>query len=363
MKLVVIGFVYFAMIYFNRKRVSPFLCYLVVFIIMAFQSNVRGDFYVYADNFLKNNQLCSNWDDLEVGWYWLTRIFGFSNFSVFYFFVALFEIWTLSVITKKYVPRTYWLLPAVLFFFDMNMMYFQMKGLRQALAIELGALSLYTIGKGVSIKNVILSLGLCLLAFSMHQTALLLVPFVLIYILMSKSNALCSDIKSSAYCLPLIFVALYFVIYLFKVNLVDKLLPLLFQIDLGGMEGYFGEMGSVEYSLLIDLIKGYFIFYVAYNLKYSYGIGRYLTILCLLGLYLDMFLFGMGTLFRIPLYLTIFVIVVYPNIANSLRRNNRKVESAIFILLSIAYAYRTFVTVSMRGMQDGLDSYRFMFEF
>lgn len=362
MKLIIIGFVYFALMYLNRKKVSPFGFFLIVFIVMAFQSNVPGDFYAYANYFAEYNLAKFNINKIEVGWYCLNRIFGFLNFSFFYFFVALIEIWTLSIFTKKYVPRVFWLLPAILFFFDMNMMFFQMKGLRQALAIELGVLAIFAVGRGRSIKNVIFSLALSLLAFSMHQTALLVVTYVVVYVIISKLKILNSEIKLGSNLIPITAVGFFYFIYVSKTLLVDKWQPILLQLNLGGMEGYFGEMGTKEYHILIDLIKGYFVFYVAYNLKYSYGMQRYITLLCLLGLYMDMFLFGMGNLFRASLYLTIFSLFVYPNVAFSLKQNHRKVESIVFMILSIAYAYRTFVTVSMRGMSDGLDNYKFIFE-
>lgn len=364
MKLIIIGFLYFAIMYLNRKKVSPFACFFIVFIVMAFQSNVTGDFYTYAANFERYRQFGMDINSrLEIGWLWLNRLFGFSNFFVFYFCVALFEIWVLSKFTKKYVPKAYWILPAILFFFDMNMMFFQMKGLRQALAIELGVSAMYIIGDNVTKKNVLISLMLSLLAFSMHQTALWVVVYVVLYIILSKTKVLFYGIKSGSYWLPLIAVGLYYFISISKVLLIDRLRPLLLQLDLGGKEGYFGGMSTVSYHALIDFIKGYFVFYVAYNLKYSYGMQRYITMLCLFGLYMDMFLFGMGNLFRTALYLTIFGIFVYPNVVNSLRMNNRKVEALIFLVLSVAYAFRTFITVSMRGMTDALDNYKFLFEF
>lgn len=350
--------------YIYRKKVSPFACFFIVFIVMAFQSNVTGDFYTYAANFERYRQFGMDINSrLEMGWLWLNRLFGFSNFFVFYFCVALFEIWVLSKFTKKYVPKAYWILPAILFFFDMNMMFFQMKGLRQALAIELGVTAMYVIGDNVIKKNVLISLLLSLLAFSMHQTALLVVFYVILYIILSKTKVLSYEIKLDSYWLPLIAVGLYYFISISKASFIDRLQPLLLQFDLGGKEGYFGEMSTVSYHVLIDLIKGYFVFYVAYNLKYSYGVQRYITLLCLLGLYMDMFFFGMGNLFRAALYLTIYTLFVYPNVAFSLKKNQRKVESMFFIVLSIVYAYRTFVTVSMRGMTDALDNYRFLFEF
>ena len=363
MKLVIIGFLYFAIMYLYRKKISPYVCFFIIFIVMAFQSNVPGDFYRYAQDFAVYNRTANNFDDVESGWYCLNRLFSFSNFSIFYFFIAIFEYWILSKFTKIYVPKKYWILPAILFFFDMNMMFFQMKGLRQALAIELGILALFTLGKGVSIKNAVLSLALSLLACSMHHTAFFVIAYIVIYILISKSKVLCSEIRFGSYLLPIVAVSLFYFIYTSKFILIDEWQPILMQLNLDGMEGYFGEMEAIEYNFLIDLIKSYFVFYVAYNLKYSYGIQRYITLLCLLGLYMDMFLFGMGNLFRTTLYLTIFCLFVYPNVAFSLKQNHKKVESVFFIILSIGYVYRTFVTVSMRGMPDALDNYRFMFEF
>ena len=345
--------------YLKRKKVSTFACFLIVFIVMAFQSNVPGDFYTYAENFIKYNQLGNNYNETEFGWYCLNRLFSFSDFFFFYLIVAFFEFWVLSKFTKKYVPRAYWLLPAILFFFDMNMMFFQMKGLRQALAIELGVLSIDSIGRGLSVKNVILSFGLALLASSMHHTALLIVGYILVYILIGKSKLLNKEIKLNPYWLSIVAVGLFYFIYTSKALLINKWQPILMQLNLDGMEGYFGEMGTIEYSILIDLIKGYFVFYVAYYIKYSYGIKRYMTLLCLLGLYMDMFLFGMGNLFRATLYLTIFGLFVYPNVAFTLKLHNKKIESLLFIVFATAYAYRTFVTVSMRGMSDALDNYRF----
>lgn len=363
MKLIIIGLLYFFIIYLNRKKVSPYACFFIIFIVMAFQSNVSGDFYTYAESFEKYNRYGINVNETDVGWYGLNRLFGFSNFFIFYFFVALFEFYILSKFTKKYVPRSYWILPAVLFFFDMNMMFFQMKGLRQALAIELGITSLYVLGTKMTKTNVVVSLVLSLLAFSMHATALLVVAYVTIYIIISKTKLLSREIKFGSYLLPVIAISIYYFVYTSKVLLIDRWQPFLLQLDLGGMEGYFGEMGIVEYSFFIDVVKSYFVFYVAYNLKYSCGIQRYITLLCLLGLYMDMFLFGMGNLFRAALYLTIWGIFVYPNVVCSLRLNKRKKEALAFTILTIAYAYRTFITVSTRGMIDALDNYRFIFEF
>ena len=132
-------------------------------------------------------------------------------------------------------------------------------------------------------------------------------------------------------------------------------------MDLGGLEGYFGDLGEASYNILIDVVKGYFVFYIAYSLKYTYGMQRYITMLCLIGAFLDMFLFGMGNLYRVPLFLTIYGIFVYPNVVNILWHNRKRVEALAFLVLSIAYAVRTFVAISMRGNPDMLDTYQFSF--
>lgn len=326
---------------------------------MGFQSNVPGDYYGYQEIYNSISNGLSNFSNYreDVGWLYLNYVIGqIANFKVFILLLSAIETLILAKFIDKYTLEKYRYIAGVLFFFSMNMMLFQMKGLRQGFAIELLLASIFFINDRKYIK----SLCVTILAVLMHKSSILAIPYLLLFPFAKKITHSESN-RKSGHLVPSILAALYFLLLQFKPLYIDYFQPIFMALDLSGYEGYFGEMSVVTYHILISIYGAIAVYAIAYSLPYLNFTGRYFGFISLIGLFVENFFFGQGDLFRLALYYTIFTIISLPNAATVIYKKN-KLLSLCFIVLCIAYAYRTFITMTIRHSTDGFDNYKFIFE-
>lgn len=162
--------------------------------------------------------------------------------------------------------------------------------------------------------------------------------------------------------LPVILTTTYVIMIVNKFYVVDYLRPILMELDLWEREGYFSEMDQNTQNVLFYLYGGIVVFAFSYYLKYALGTDRFIVLMALVGQFTGDFFLGQGSLFRLPLYFSIFSIVAIPNVANYLYKKNYRTLSWIFVLLCIGYAWRTFMPWVYRPQQDGFYTYNFIFE-
>lgn len=364
MVLYILGFVYIFISFVFRKKYNPFWGWLIVFIVMAFQSNVPGDYVSYLTDFIKIAADSYHLDSLqtEKGWNYINYIFSkVANFKVMIFCISLVEYLALASFTKRYALRGFAFLSALIFYFSTNMMLFQMKGIRQGLAVELSLMALMFIDlKGVK-RGGFYSILLLILSYFIHSSSAIFFPFVFIAILMKKYDWSMFKSSSQNFIFPSVITSIYVLLYIFKVVAIDFIQPLLLGLSLGGSEGYFGEMEFVNYNILITVCGAIFTFAVAYVMQVQNGFLKFLSLLTLIALFMEMFFYGMGNLFRLTLYVGIVSLVALPNVSSYLCMKNHKIAAWIFAGLVIAYFWRGFITQTIYHSYNGFDNYMFLF--
>jgi len=344
---------------------------------MGFQCGVPGDYDSYKNLFLAASH---EWVDMDtfadqVGWMRFSRIFvNIGGFPVFIFFISLVEYLILARTINIYCEKKYRFLAGLIFYFSMNLMLFQMKGLRQGLAIELGLLAFYFIDR-MKIHGAVVAFIISIIAISFHKSYWLFVPFLASFFvyksyfcskkqkhLMSTSSQGSKTKKPrSEFFFPMLMSSIYVGTVVLKALFITYAQPLLLAMNLGGYEGYFGEMQVVEQHFLITMYGAISVFFVSWYAQYSQGTKWFIAILALLGLLAESLFFGQGNMFRFSLYIYIFIIFAIPNAASFVQKKGFKKISFSYMLLSVAYFWRTFITLTIRHSVDGFDNYTLIF--
>ena len=273
MILLVIGIIYVFLSFCYRKNYNSYLGLLVILIVMGFQAGVSGDYDRYEATF---NMIQFEGPIVslrsERGWIWLNNLFtGLGSFQLLVFAISFIEYLILVSFIKNYTNSRFKFIAGLIFYFSINMMLFQMKALRQGLAIELCLAALMCIDKIKSIKGVILSFLLVTCACTFHTSALIMTPFVIAYIYL-KNKYILSQVKTKRNILfPIFITSLYIILFIGKSVFIDYIKPILLGLSLMEYEGYFGEMQDVNYNILITLYGIIVVFITSYCVPYFTG--------------------------------------------------------------------------------------------
>ena len=360
MILYILGFFYIAASFLSRKHYNAYLGLLLVLLVMGFQSGVPGDYDSYQENF--NYLMFENADASrlrnESGWILLIQFFGnIGSFHFFIFCISLLQYLILARFINLYADKRFRFIAGLIFYFSINMMLFQMKGLRQGLAVDLCVASLICLEK----RKIISSGLIVLVACTFHTSTFLFVPFLLLYALIRDRKLMNELHDKFSVIFPVFATLAYLLLYFSKEVFLDYVEPILLSLNLGGYEGYFGQIEFVTYHPLITIYGCIVTFATSWYLTQTKGVVKYFTLLTLSSLFVELIFFCLGDLYRFSLFYGIFSIVVYPNIASLLHRRGYKLLSWAFAMLCVAYAWRTFITWTIRHSEDGFDNYRFLF--
>lgn len=361
MILYLLGFFYIAASFLSRKHYNAYLGLLLVLLVMGFQSGVRGDYDGYQSLF--NYMSFDNVDLMSIreenGWLILNILYeklGLS-FQTLVFSISLIQYLILAKFINVYADSKFKFVTGLIFYFSINMMLFQMKGLRQGLAVDLCLASIMCLEQ----RKQIISVLFVLIAYTMHTSTLLFIPFLLLYVVVRNSNWINRCAERVNLRMPVFITALYLLLFLSKEMFFNYIQPILLGMNLMGYEGYFGKLELVSYHPLITIYGCVVTFATSWYMTQVRGIMRYFSFLTLLSLFIEMLFFGLGDLFRFSLFFGIFSIVIFPNIASLLNNNGKKNLSWAFAMLCVAYAWRTFITWTIRNSPDGFDNYQFLF--
>lgn len=153
------------------RNYKPIIGFMFTFLIMAFQSNVEGDYMSYMKDF---GMGYSRTMDTEPLWVLLQMPFYLLGWQYFIFFMVLFQVWVVYRISKMYASNHYQYLGAILFFFTFGMMLIQMKALRQGLAIEICLLPFIMKfdNKNRLLNRILYCYGPVVIAYFIHNSAI-----------------------------------------------------------------------------------------------------------------------------------------------------------------------------------------------
>lgn len=363
MLLIIIGLLYTLISFLNRDKYQPYWGWLIILAIMGLQYSVPGDYDGYEQTFRKvaTNSFDMNSIKTERGWTYLNRLFSyFGTFQLLVFAISLFEYYVLAKFIAYYTDKKFLFLSGLIFYFSMYMMIFQMKGLRQALSIEMCLLALMTIDKHSGLKSMLWSIVLVLLASTIHTSSYLMLPVIFCAIILKTSHwvILKADVPNIKYAG--IITLSYLCLFWMKKTFIEFIRPWLLSLDLMGYEGYFGSLEIIEYHVLITLYHTCIVFAVSYVMQAEKGFMKFLYIMVIISTFCEMITFGLGSLFRITLALNIVSIAVLPNVSSYLYKNQHRILAWLFAGLVISYNFRTFITQTIRHSENGFDNYSFL---
>ncbi len=343
-----------------NKKYSPYWGFLFVLLIMGLQSGVNGDYYGYFDYFndLKSGSFYPQ-SDIEFGWALLNKIFSFTPFPVFLFAISFLQYVILSKFVKIYIPGPYQFIAAILFFFTFSFMLLQMKAIRQGLAVELCVAAFMYLDN----KKLWATLLLVLLAFSIHNSSLIITPFIILFFCSKKFHWFEKKIIKVNFFYPLIWTAIFLTIYSLKTTILNKyLMSLSISNAFLRFSGYFEDIQyQFDISWLIVFYNALIVFTVTWFYKYATPTMRFFSILSVIAAFFDMLLFGLGSLSRIFLYISIFNIVVYPNVAKSIKQKFGSLVYLTYIVICVAYAFKTSLPWMLETADDRFGTFRFIF--
>lgn len=352
-------------------RYKTSAAFLFVFVTMAFQYGVPGDFDGYQDSYNFWDDNSSTWRKGEYVWFYLTKFSRiFFDFHVFVFLLSAFEIYVI----KKYIDRytadlKYGYICAIIFFFTFNFMLLQMKAMRQGLATELAILALLFVDDSIKGKKYLFCSCLAgIAAYYSHHSSLILLAMVAgyyYYVQRLEKNPT-QQFENESYLnwrFPTILVVGAFIIVYLKRMFLDQYLPLLLgELGEDRYSGYIDEIKESEIQSLSVLFYDFvIIFLMGLCFQYSNRKWRYITLMGIIGIYVDILCFGIGSAQRILVYFVVFNLILYPKILDMLEKNFGKSVAYFFLMLFMGYAYKTSSDMMFDTARDGFGTYQIIF--
>lgn len=161
------------------------IAFVVITFIQAIHYNYGNDYMGYYEDFKSITSNPFNWSDLMAGKYWKEPGWALINFIFkdcggFFMMVAALSI-VYNIIyynlIRHYLPRNLWFFGVFVYLFSCYDLYLMnMSMLRQGMAIALFAYAY----KYIINKNILISGLLIFIAYSIHSSAIILIPFIFI---------------------------------------------------------------------------------------------------------------------------------------------------------------------------------------
>lgn len=352
----------------SQGKLKPEFGFLIIFVIMAFQSNVEGDFAEYKAAF-ENNVISRTVED-EPLWQFLNDLFKPFGFLTFNIFLCAFQLFVLLSFCNKYSSSKYLYLAPILFLFTNSMMLIHMKAIRQCLAIELCVLPFLVDYAKCKQSKWLYVLIPFLLAFLIHNSAVVAAVPLALYYLQGKSKILSyqSNNTKSEFFFPILVTGLFFVLYVAKESILYSYFIQLGSImqayDIRG-SGYASleENGVVffDVSWLIILYDAIMVFFTTWYFRRTCGVQRVFAICSLIASFWDMMFFGMGSLMRVGYYYSIFNLVLIPNLAEHIENRFGSLAVKLFIVTCVGYAIKTTWPSFTSSAPELFGNYKFIF--
>ena len=350
------------------RNYKPTIGFMFIFLIMAFQSNVQGDYMSYMEDFGMGYSRTMNTEPL---WVLLQKPFYSFGWKYFIFFMVLFQIWVVCRISKLYASNHYQYLGAILFFFTFGMMLIQMKALRQGLAIEICLLPFIMKfeNKNRLLNCILHCYGPVVIAYLIHNSAIVgLLPATALFMMYQKSwFQKTKNSYKGEWFVPTVITIIFCVLYLFKHSVFSELFTKLStivtmnDIRLGGYLLSDQENGLFDISWPIVLYDAIMVFLSTWYYRYINGKGRILTLMAIISFFADMLFFGMGSLPRIGYFFVIANVIVIPCLASLISKRFGKLYTLLFIFLCLGYSIKTSLPFLLEMDNGGFGAYKFIF--
>jgi hypothetical protein len=333
---------------YKVDKLKLLISFLLIFIYSAIRLNFGRDYDAY-ENIFNDIQNASNIFDLETriefGYVWLNKIV--SSYRALLVILSLFTCFTYYWLFRRFIPvKYYWLGFTLMSICGDNMLFFQLSGLRNAIAINIMTLSLPLIIK----RKILLYAGMTVIAYFFHNTVALFMP--LAYFIATPYKFKWIDIViwiliiilfltlSSTFLIDLIapYIDIYFVKYVYYIDIAYD------QVH---------EKSVLLYGFVIFMFLMSFIILRRKNLSENDNIILKLSLLFVVSLTL-------GVLnFRMSQYFAPFLVV-----GTTIVMDKVKIPFLRFAYLSVVliFLYYSFFVVYMGGEYFPYDKYFTIFD-
>lgn len=369
MIILFVGILLFLISYLRRYKYSPYWGFLFPFIIMAFQSGVKGDFEGYLSDFLSGDHGYTI-KETEFAWLYINEIFQPFGFYPMLFCISLFECFICAYYVENYLTRNKKWLGALVFFFTFGCMLIQMKAMRQGVAMECVLLAFILAEKHKYIPSILAGV----VAYGFHNSSVSILPILVLYLIYQISKkkyfpifSYIANLIHNSHIRQSSVVVLgigIFIFYILKSTFLNNyILPLAMSQEDFVYSGYLEELGDNNLSLWIVInmvIKG-----MAFGLLYMHSSkGRVFVVLSIFGLFANLFFWGFGNLMRITNYYTLFSIIAIPNACEVLKTKLKygQLYSVVFILLYFIIELRSTLPWLLSSQNDGFATFNFIFQ-
>ena len=314
--------------------------WLLIFVFLAFRYDFGNDYHNYHYIF---NEITSApsfiYDDslhFEKGWQLLCWLFKPIGFYGMVFFLTAFECYIYYKIIKEYVPQKYYWLAVFLFVFSPGLMLIGASMMRNQLAITIFLCSI----KYIRERRVLIYLVLIYLATTIHQSAVILYPLILIGYIRNLRIS-----KVVAYIVLICFIVLSY--------LGPTLSPVVERLSmLANMHEVYevystSTRAGISYgigSVIQFFIMGYTLFVIGHS-DYK---ANLICVLFLIGKFIEPFSASVPMVARLIYYFSSFAIVLYPIVLNEsigtvIRKGLTVRMCALLLLIFLTlYSYYTF---------------------
>lgn len=301
-------------------------------IFFSIRKNYGNDYPAYAALFDYVNHTDyvtarGTYEDIEIGWYWLNRLFGFGDFQILLLFTTAIQFGVMAWFIMKYVERNrQWLIFAIYLFLP-GLMINELSMLRQSLAMSIVILSIPWILK----KKFIPAILIIFCGAFFHRSSYMALPMIFIpYIQNLKMKWILSGFT-------LIFLIFQFIPSGF-LSIVDNVL----RIEEFEKYDYYvsDDNQTIEMRSGLGFIFQFFVgCYMAYMLRWR-STGKRFFIVSLLIYYGLTPLSGvLGMINRVGLYYLQVGIVSY---AELFRRSQKDGFALLLAIIFLAYIMNSF---------------------
>lgn len=319
--------------YINRNKEVNYgleIAFIAITIFSAIRYDYGNDYTSYYSTF--NEMDGASFRSLfmvesrtEIGWRFLCLIFQPLGFFSFVAFLSVFENVVFYKLIKKHVSQNWQWFAMFIYLFNSSYFVLQQSMMRQTFAIALFIIATTFIYR----KQIIPAIILLLLAFSIHQSAIVLIPFAFI-------GLIPQPISAKGY---LIYISI--AVFLFCSNLVsnDILIKIMSAFPIvDNYDSYATSDSAASFGIGFFLLC-LFTAVVLYKQKEQEGICRLFSFLFLFDLLILPFTMNILMISRLRYYFSIFAIVAIPNSFPLIKdKALRYIFISLYILIS-SYNY------------------------
>lgn len=324
------------------------LSFLIIILFLSIRYNYGNDYKSYLEMFkfinsTDNLDLSFDSTQIEPGWKLLNRLFKPLGFFSMVIATTIFQCYAYYVFIKKYVPIKWQWFAVFIYTFSAGFMLMQASMMRQAFAMSIFLLSIDYIYQ----KKVVHYIACVVIAYTFHQSALLMIPLIILGFCNFKINTKW-----------IISILLFFIsTILFQQFFADKII-LLTASQFNKYEYYIESKAEINSGVGIIFQFGLFLA-ILFNEKKQRMDKSILYKISALSFILIPFAFIVALITRIGMYFSIFTIVVYPLIAEGIKNKAAKYSFLVLIILWTLYSFFIFFTSDI--WKEAYSSYQTIF--